>query len=371
MIRVVRTLFGKELREILRDQRTLFASLNFALAGPFVLVAVVYGIAAANRAVAAGPFTWCAGSIASTTVRAYLENEGYRFAPSAPVCLSVPDDLASRMHRSRQVDIDVRADLLQHEAAAKRLVSDLEAFGGSIGAARLVARGIAPGVERPLRVTLQNTAPVSSTGNSVISVLALYFVLAPFFASLASAIDTTAGERERGTLEPLLVQPISSVDVVLSKWLSLSVLGLLGTAVTVTLGLWSLRAAPLADAGVTIDLAPLVIAQAVLVVAPLAFLVAALQMWVGLQAKTYKEGQNYLTLIAFLPMVLGVTAVKDVPERFRSLPLVHEVVTLKSLLWGQSPPIVAPSTMLLALLAIVVFLALAAARLRRAALVHA
>jgi sodium transport system permease protein len=366
----IATLALKEFRELVRDPRTLFSSMTFALVGPFVLVAVVAGIAASNAPVPAGALEWCAGSATAPQLAAYLRNEGYRFAPNAPVCLAVPSDLSQRLASSRTAEVEVRADLLEHDAQAQRVASDVEAFAAAIGDARLIARGVAPPAARPLRVTVQNTGASSPTGNSVVAVLALYLIMAPFFVTLASAIDTTAGERERGTLEPLLVQPVSSLEIIVAKWLALSLLGLVGAALTIALGMWALRAAPLADAGVALDLGTGTLASAVVVVAPLAAFVAALQVWVGLQAKTYKEGQSYLTMVAFLPMALGIAAFKAIPPNLQPIPLLQEVEVLKALLVGQRPQLFTEMTSLWIAVVTVALLFAAASRLRSAALVH-
>jgi sodium transport system permease protein len=353
----IATLALKEFRELVRDPRTLFSSMTFALVGPFVLVAVVAGIAASNAPVPAGALAWCAGSATAPQLAAYLRNEGYRFAPNAPVCLAVPSDLSQRLASSRTAEVEVRADLLEHDAQAQRVASDVEAFAAAIGDARLIARGVAPPAARPLRVTVQNTGASSPTGNSVVAVLALYLIMAPFFVTLASAIDTTAGERERGTLEPLLVQPVSSLEIIVAKWLALSLLGLVGAAL-------------LADAGVALDLGTGTLASAVVVVAPLAAFVAALQLWVGLQAKTYKEGQSYLTMVAFLPMALGIAAFKAIPPNLQPIPLLQEVEVLKALLVGQRPQLFTEMTSLWIAVVTVALLFAAASRLRSAALVH-
>jgi sodium transport system permease protein len=366
----IATLTLKEFRELVRDPRTLFSSLTFALVGPFVLVAVVAAIAASNEPVPAGALAWCKGSASAPQLAAYLRNEGYHFAPDAAVCLAVPADLSRRLASSRTGEVEVRTDLLEHDALAQRVAQDVEAFAAAIGDARLIARGVAPPVVKPLRVTVQNTGATGPTGNSVVAVLALYLIMAPFFVTLASAIDTTAGERERGTLEPLLVQPVSSLQIVVAKWLALSLLGFAGATLTIALGMWALRAAPLAGAGVALDLGPGALGSAVLVVAPLAVFVAALQLWVGLQAKTYKEGQSYLTMVAFLPTVLGVAAFKEIPPQLRSVPFLQELAVFKELLVGQRPPLFTEMTSLLIAVTTVALLFAAASRLRSAALVH-
>jgi len=367
MLAATLTLLGKELRESLRDRRTLMASLAFALAGPAMLVAMVYGLAGSNRAAEPGPVAICEGGALPDLLTEHLENIGYRFVEAAPICLLASQDDVARWATGRVLGVTVRADLGRDDARAKRLESDLKAFGRWLGQTRLMARGIAPRASAPLHVALQDTAAVPGSAGRIVVVLAIFFVLAPFFSSLASAIDATAGERERNTLEALVAQPVSPASVIAAKWLMAASMGLAGAALTIAAGFWALQASPLADAGLRLDLGMEAGLGAFVALTPLAFAVAAMQVWMGMEARSYKEGQNYLTLTAFLPAVAGIAGMRADTSAWDRLPVMAELRAVKLALQGAPVESMMEPVLIASALALL-FLALATRRLRRVAM---
>ncbi|RLA02176.1 MAG: hypothetical protein DRQ47_07140 [Gammaproteobacteria bacterium] len=116
------------------------------------------------------------------------------------------------------------------------------------------------------------------------------------------AIDTTAGERERKSLEPLLVHPLSSLQIMLGKWFTVVTFGILATIIAVVATATSLEFISLKSLGLEPKLTFTMQLSIILLLTPSALFAAGLQMLTSLFAKTFKEAQSYLGLLTFIPM---------------------------------------------------------------------
>ena len=126
--------------------------------------------------------------------------------------------------------------------------------------------------------------------------------MAAFFGSAPVAIDTTAGERERKSLEPLLVHPLSSFQIMMGKWITVVSFGLLATIIAVASTAIAFDFISLKSLGLDPKLTMTMQLSMILLLVPSAMFAASLQMLTSLFAKTFKEAQSYLGLLAILPM---------------------------------------------------------------------
>jgi sodium transport system permease protein len=135
--------------------------------------------------------------------------------------------------------------------------------------------------------------------------LPIFLLVAAFTGGMNIAVDATAGERERGSLEALLVQPIATGSVVLGKWAAAAA----GSAISVVLMLAvtsSVLALPqirVIDLPIGLSFDEAVVAAVILM--PLALLAPALQMLVSVFATSYKEAQTHVSLLLLVPTVPG------------------------------------------------------------------
>jgi sodium transport system permease protein len=161
-----------------------------------------------------------------------------------------------------------------------------------------------------------------------------FFILAPFFTSMTTAIDVTAGERERQSLKPLLAQPVHPTALVLGKWAVPTLFGIIGTTVTAALGFVLLRYAPLDKLGVALSLDASRLLYMVLFLVPLALAVAALQSAAAMVAKSFKEAQTYIQLLTFAPLILLFSSMMggDTGPIARMMPITGHGDVLRSLL---------------------------------------
>ena len=196
-----------------------------------------------------------------------------------------------------------RMDASRSVRRARRL---LQQYNQHIGALRLLARGVAPDVAAPVRIQERDLATPRKRAANLLNMVPIFIILAAFIGGMHVAIDATAGERERGSLEPLLISPVSPLSLTVGKWLAAFCLSGLAVAASAVACSVALGRVPLAEIGLKVDLGAAPVAKFVLATLPVAGLATALQMLIATFARTYKEAQTYLSLLVFLPMTPGV-----------------------------------------------------------------
>jgi sodium transport system permease protein len=183
----------------------------------------------------------------------------------------------------------------------RRLRSALDAYSKQIGTLKLLARGVHPDALAPLAIDELDVSTAASRSIGLLGMLTYFLLLATLMGGFYLAIDSTAGERERRSLEPLLTTPVRRSSLLLGKmaatvcymWLSLA-LTLAGFTV-------ALEFVPLERLGMSSSFGPASALRAFAILAPFAPLGAALMTLVASFTKSYKEAQTYLTLVLLVP----------------------------------------------------------------------
>jgi sodium transport system permease protein len=153
------------------------------------------------------------------------------------------------------------------------------------------------------------------------------------------AIDTMAGERERGSLEPLLINPVDRGAVVLGKWLTTVVLACVAIGVCLIAFLLAVGAVPLQDLGVKARFDVMAVLGMLATVVPLALFASAGQMLVSTYARSFKEAQTYIQLLLILPMVPGmVLALSPIQSKLWMylLPVLSQQLLIGEVMRGQA-----------------------------------
>jgi|CZKD01.1.fsa_nt_gi sodium transport system permease protein len=180
--------------------------------------------------------------------------------------------------------------------------------------------------------TRANAKPESETA-VLTGMMAIFTLVSAFVGGMNIAMDTVAGERERRSLLPLLLNPVSRRNVVLGKWLAVSYFAMAGLVVDVV-GF----AVVFATAGTHISAGPGRLLPGALGLVSLPFLAASIQLLISTVSRGVKEAQTYLSLIVFLPMGIGMFLVFS-PAAKRAwcnfLPLVGQQLQLEALVNGQ------------------------------------
>jgi sodium transport system permease protein len=182
-----------------------------------------------------------------------------------------------------------------------RLRGAVDGYGLQIGTLRLVANGVDPTLLRPLVVDELDVSTPASRSALMLGVLTYFLLFATLTGGLHLAIDTTAGERERKSLEPLLTLPVARSSLIVGKMTATVCYMLSSLALTLVAFTIALKQMPLEQIGMSSTFDFATAAVAFLLLAPFAPLGAALMTTVASFTKTYREAQTYLTFVLLIP----------------------------------------------------------------------
>ncbi|WP_342119633.1 ABC transporter permease [Pseudoduganella sp. OTU4001] len=218
--------------------------------------------------------------------------------------LKLGDKFGEYYEDLRPAPIELWFDSSVEKASQRReLETMLREYGSNVAGARLLAHGVSPATLSPLMLQRFDTADSSTRANKSIGFfLGMFFVPALVFG-LSLAIDSTAGERERRSLEVLISQPMSAFDLVAGKWLAASALAAIGLAFELGVAHAVLKYLPLEEIGLSwrVDTPTLLLVIATAL--PLCLMVGALQIAMAMNSRTFKEAQTTAGLVTFIPML--------------------------------------------------------------------
>jgi sodium transport system permease protein len=219
------------------------------------------------------------------------------------VVLIVPPDFAPRFAAARPAPLLLVADSSdsQTRKSAERLRLLLSSYGSGLAQLRLQARGVSPLLAVPIAV--QEIDVTTPTGRAVVVLgFMTYFVLfAVLMGGLYLAIDSTAGERERGSLEALLSLPVSRGALVGGKILATCAYMCLSLAISLTAFVFVFRFVPLERLGMSANLGIGTALAFFAICLPFVPLGAALMTLIASFARSYREAQTYLTSVLLVP----------------------------------------------------------------------
>ncbi|MEP6657471.1 MAG: ABC transporter permease subunit, partial [Betaproteobacteria bacterium] len=145
-----------------------------------------------------------------------------------------------------------------------------------------------------------------SSGSLILFMIAFYGLFAAVMGAMAAAIDTTAGERERQSLEPLLLTPARPLELAIGKWVAISALNAAVVVVTLAGFYLTLRFFPLPAVGVPFLFGAAEFVRFLVVLAPLMLLMPALLLYVGSRGRTSKEAQANTSVMLFVVSIIPV-----------------------------------------------------------------
>jgi sodium transport system permease protein len=206
---------------------------------------------------------------------------------------------------------------LQSGATIARTRALLDGYARQVGALRLITRGIHPSVSQPLQVGQRDVATPGSRFDLAQQMLPYLLLLLAFIGGMQLAIDATAGERERQSLEPLLATPASRAAIISGKILATAAFTLLSVLVTLVMYRIAFALVPVGRIDTSLAVPADALARLLLVILPIVLLGATLLTALAAFARSHREAQGYLPLLIFLPMLptlyLMVSPVKTQP----------------------------------------------------------
>lgn len=314
------TVFRKEFFENLRDRRTILSALIFGpLFGPLLLAVTLQLSLSRSEAVADDPIAIAVsdGERAPNLMaflrernvsieEVALDDAGARAAilgKEHKVVLRVPEDYGTRLAAGEPAPLLIYADSsdMFNDRLGDRVRSLLAQHGQQIAQLRLLARGVDPFVVAPIAVQDIDVATPKSRAVLALGVLSYLIILAMLMGGMYLAIDSTAGERERGSLEPLFTTPAPRTALVYGKILATASYMLVSLILTVTACAVVVRFLKLENFGMSANLGPLTALGIIAVTAPLVLLGAALMTVVASFTKTYREAQTYVGFVMLIP----------------------------------------------------------------------
>jgi len=316
------TIFRKEIVDALRDRRTLLTVLiSSVLMGPLVLLAIS-ALVASLESNAEQREVVVAGLAAAPTLQNYFERQTFtvreapadferqlRSAKLPDAVVVVPKDFEAALQRGDAPIVEIVADSANQrsQASSSRTARLLGAFSRERATLNLAMRGVSPDVLEPVRVEERDLASTQTRATQITGMLPFFVLMAVLTGALNAALDTTAGERERGSLEPLLMNPNERWALVLGKWGAVAGVAMLIAVLSCFSflpGQWLLRSDTLAA---MFQYGPREALLFLVVLLPFAAAVSALLMAVAIRCKTFKEAQASTTVVmlaaSLLPLI--------------------------------------------------------------------
>ncbi len=218
--------------------------------------------------------------------------------------IRIPASFGKNYQDLRPAPIELWSDsAADQQSKLRRVEQVLRTYGNSIAQARLLAHGVSPAVLAPVPVQEYDTATSASRSGKIIGAIFGIFFVATFYFCLNLAIDTTAGERERKSLEILLAQPVKPLELIAGKWLAGALLCAVGLSLELTVGHFVLTSMPLEEISLSWRLGLPSLALLILVSLPLCLFAAAFEMALAMNSKSFKEAQTAVSFALLLPLI--------------------------------------------------------------------
>jgi sodium transport system permease protein len=359
------TVYRKELTEALRDRRTLISTLLVPLL-LFPLLSVGFGALAVTlvkKAEEETPKVMLLGGADSPAVLdALRSSRKIEVVPATPdwkdkiinkeirAAIAIPDGFEASLAQQNPQTIAIYKyeGELKSSISADTVERSLKAYRDTVIEARLDANHVPSSILTPFRIKQDNVAPPEKVGGAAFGGIIGYMViLLCLTGGMYPAMDLTAGEKERGTMETILSSPISRLDLVLGKFFLVLTASLVTAALSVlSMGasFWGMQQLKAFDvsknpdaAGMQLHIGFTAVLSVFLMALPLAVLFSAGLITISLFAKSYKEAQSYVSPLMILVIVPAVAAMLpgvELTAKLALIPILNVSLLCKELVTG-------------------------------------
>lgn len=320
-MQAIRTVFRKEVIENLRDRRVILSAFFFGV----LLAPAVFALTttlASNRIVRdqEQPLTLpVIGAMQAPNLMRFLAENGAQVQPVtvAPeraievvrsgehdFVLIVPEQYARKLKAGEPAPLDLVVDTANSRAAgstgrAQRL---LEAYGSQLVALRLLVRGVSPEVIGPIKVRTVDVATPTGRSLLILGMMTYFCLMSMLVGGFYLAIDTTAGERERGSLEPLLSLPVTRGQLIVGKMLATAAFMAVSLLLTLIAFGIALKFVPLEALGMSANFGAGVVLAIFGVMVMFVPLGAGVMTLVASFTRSNREAQTWLSLVLLIPL---------------------------------------------------------------------
>jgi len=369
----------KELLDTLRDRRTgTITLLSAILAGPIFLL-LIFNLMASQAEHAREMTLPVIGAEYAPAVVAFLQRQQVSVTKA-------PADYDAQIRRGDLdvvlvIDASFGKDVEQGKPGTVQLVFDrsrdrarpsidqaeslLRGYNRLWGDQRLMLRGVTTSVANPLLIETADLATPQQSGALVLFLVAYYGLFASVMGGMAVALDTTAGERERQSLEPLLMTPARPAEIVIGKWLAVCAFDALVVTLTLTGFYLTLAFAPLPPVGVPFLFGAREFGRFLLVLVPMMLMLPAILLYVGSRARAYKEAQANVSVLLFVVSLIPLVQLfmqRKEPGWLMLVPVSAQYSLLNTSLRGEAPALAPLALSWLAPAALIVIALVAVAR---------
>jgi sodium transport system permease protein len=351
---MIKTLFTKEFLDSIRDKRSIFAALLGAFLPPIFFAAIMTFTLEESTSVdelyisienqQQAPHI-VALLEQSKILQANMPETGKTFEldgeslEHSKITLTFADDFAQKMEQGQKATITLLADYSKKGSREEisRIKRVVNRYQSQLVTMKLTARGISPSILSPIHIEENDTSSPSSKSALILGMLGVMILVAAFVSSTNVAIDCSAGERERNSLELLIMQPVSTLQVVIAKTMNTAFFGAVGATLSIILTALVIPFIPLHKAGMAFNFDLQLGLTIWLLLLPLALFAAAFQLAVAFHAKSFKEAQSYIqyTIMVpvFLPMVLEIMNYKNAALSY--IPIFAQQQAISQLIRGD------------------------------------
>ncbi len=348
-------IFRKEAIDNLRDRRSLFSALITTLITPALLLSLIVVIGQTvfsnnEEKIIQLPVV---GAENAPNLVEYLKQNGVNILPASAdpksdvkngtydVALVIPPGFGDDFIKDQPATLQMISDSSRTSALAsiQKVGGLLDAYTSVVGNLRLMARGINPQVIQPLSVEQVDVSTPQSQVMVFLNMMPFLLLITIFTGGMYVVIDTTAGERERTSLEPLLINPVPRWEFVSGKYLAalpFSCVTLAATLAAFALGFNFLPIEQYIGRRMTIDLSTSL--NMFLICLPIILFATALQMVVATYTRSFKEAQTYVSLMAFVPALPGafLAFLPTRPDLWKmSIPTFGQQLLINQMLRGE------------------------------------
>lgn len=344
-----RIVFLKEFRETLRDKRSLGLLALFTLMYPVMLGVILnQQIKRATKPEREGIELAVINSVQAPNLMAQLKQKNITVQPVGSMdeekitellrarkvvaLLRISDKYAENYQAMRPARVELWFDSASDNGQRQRDIEEvLHSYSSSVASARLLAHGVSPATVAPVQLQRYDTGTNAARSAGLIGSILGFLFFPAFICGLSAAVDSTAGERERRSLEVLMSQPARAWELVVGKWFAAGSLAVIGITLELFLAHAILSWLPLEEIGMSWRVTTADLMMVCIVSIPLSLFAAALQIAVAMNAKSFKEAQSVLSFVLLVPMIPGIAV---------------SMLELKTTLWMYAVPMLSNQTLL-------------------------
>jgi len=313
------TVYRKEVRENLRDRRSLF---NSVLLGPILFPILFIGLAyfagsKQQERVEEVLEVPVLGAQHAPNLVSFLEQQGVviQTAPVDPeaavkaqevqVIIRIPEQFTQQWKTGKPAVVELIADPSRRESEIplQRVKGLLYSYGAQVGQLRLQLRGVSPTIRSPIMIKDIDLSTPQSRGMLVMIMLPYVLMITAFTGGMHLAVDSTAGEKERKSLEPLLINPVPRWQIMLGKMAATATYAFASLTLTLLAFRFAFPLLPTGALGVDLNLSGPAVGGILLAVTPVVILAAAMLTTLAALAKSLREAQSYMGLVFMIPMI--------------------------------------------------------------------